>query len=180
MLKILKVLTIILAITASQAAHAIDIIPANDSHSEHINTGDTHPPIKLTPDKSELIRLDKKAGSVIIGNPEHISILAENAKTLVLVPGAAGATHITILDQDSNILMRRHVIVAQPKERYIRIRKPCRGDDKTCEPTRVYFCPDMCHEINMPQGEQNTTTDNSAVSSTSSAGNMPETSDDSE
>jgi len=181
MLKFLTFIAIITAIALPNTAYAIDIIPASKTaHASLEETADTHPPIKLTPDKSELIRLNAKAGSVIIGNPDHVSILAENAKTLVLVPGVPGATHITILDQQANILMRRHVIIAQPKERYVRIRKPCRGEDETCEPTRVYFCPDMCHEINMPMGKENAAIDEGASGTSSGIANMPETADDTE
>ncbi|MBK7361953.1 MAG: hypothetical protein IPJ01_06550 [Micavibrio sp.] len=42
--------------------------------------------------------------------------------------------------------MQRHVIVASPKEKYVRIRKSC-ASSKGCQPTQVYYCPDMCHEI---------------------------------
>lgn len=110
----------------------------------------THPALKLTPDKSELVRLDKPAGSIIIGNPNHLSILADTSKTLVLVPRAPGATHFTVLDMDGAVLMQRHVIVASPKEKYLRVRRSCAGsDDDNCQQTSVFYCPDMCHEIIM-------------------------------
>ena len=179
MLKFFIAFTFIALFSVPQITHAIDIIPSSKSENSALEeAADTHPPIKLTPDKSELIRLGEKAGSVIIGNPEHVSILAENAQTLVLVPGIAGATHITILDQDANILMRRHVVIAHPKERYVRIRKPCRGDDEACEPTRVYFCPDMCHEINIPTIQESASIGDSASTSAGGIGNTPETPDD--
>lgn len=131
----------------------VDIIPAASLSSEPsaIETnGPTHPPVRLTPDKSELIRLDKKAGTIIVGNPEHVSVLAESAQALVLVPRLPGATHVTVLDQFGEVLMSRHVIVASPQKKYVRIRKSCAGsDDDTCQATQVYYCPDMCHEISM-------------------------------
>lgn len=136
--------------STAQEAAALDIMPAKTLSDQTISSaevGETHPPIKLTPDKSEIIKLDGEASSIIIGNPNHLNILAENAKTLVLVGRLPGATHFTVLDKDGNAIMRRHVIVASPKEKYVRIRKPCANGDDSCVRTQVYYCPDMCHEV---------------------------------
>ncbi len=138
----------------NDALALIDTIPGKPivtSGKDYNQTNDTHPPLKITPDKSELIRLDKDAGSIIIGNPSHLSVLADSAKTLVLVPQLPGATHITVLDKESNILMQRHVIVASPEKKYVRIRKSCSADTEGCEPTQIYYCPDMCHKVNVAQ-----------------------------
>ena len=108
----------------------------------------THPALRLTPDKSELVRLDREAASVIVGNPAHISVIIDNPKLAVVVPRQSGATYFSVLDKEGNVIMQRHVIVASPKKNYVRVRRSCSaasGDD--CRPTSVYFCPDMCHEI---------------------------------
>jgi hypothetical protein len=60
---------------------------------------------------------------------------------------------VTILDKQGNVLMQRHVIIASPQKKYVRIRKPCIGDAEGCEPTQVYYCPDMCHKVNVAQEE---------------------------
>lgn len=106
----------------------------------------THPPLRLTPDKSEILNLDTEVKRVIIGNDVHLNILTDSAKRLILVPRAPGATHFTLLDRDGQIIMQRHAIVVSPKEKYVRIRQTCRGGD-SCMPVQMYYCPDMCHEI---------------------------------
>lgn len=151
----------------------VDILPAAVAQERGItyeDIGHTHPAIKMTPDKSELIRLDAPAGSIIIGNPNHLSILADTADTLVLVPRAPGATHFTVLGKDGRVLMQRHVIVASPKEKYIRVRRSCAGsDDKNCQTTSVFYCPDMCHEIMLGGAEGGAETANAAPASGGSA-----------
>ncbi len=140
---------------AAQNASPVDIISASamPSDSAPDNGGaTTHPPVRLTPDKSELIRLDSKAASIIVGNPAHLSVLAESAETLVLVPRQPGATYITVLGQNGDVIMARHVIVASPQKKYVRIRKSCAGGAEGCQTTQVYYCPDMCHEINIETG----------------------------
>ncbi len=65
------------------------------------STGDnmavTHPILRLTQDKSEMVKLDQEAASVIVGNPNHVSVLLDTPDTLVIVPRAAGASHFTIM-----------------------------------------------------------------------------------
>lgn len=145
-------------ILVPMAAHAqsSDFLPVitagNDPHQEIDVT--THDLIRLTPDKSELIRLEKEAGSVIVGNPAHVNVLAESSRILVLVPRVPGATHVTVLDKKGQILMQRHVIVASPKKDYVRVRRTCAGDADQCRGTSVYYCPDMCHEINLAAGDE--------------------------
>jgi len=113
--------------------------------------GDTHPTLKLTPDKSELVRLDADATSVIIGNGEHLGAVAESSRLIVLVPRLPGATYLTVLDAQGKVLMQRHVLVATPKEKYVRIRRTCNTEADGCEATTVYYCPDMCHRVGLVQ-----------------------------
>lgn len=109
----------------------------------------THPLLRLTPDKTEMVRLEREAGSVIVGNPDNLSVLTESPRLLLFVPQRAGATHVTVLDREGAILMQRHVVVAAPKEKYVRIRRSCANASRQgdCQPVTVYYCPDMCHEV---------------------------------
>lgn len=142
----------LLAISAPAHADSkvVDILPPI-THANTINVEDigeaTHPIIRLTPDKSELIRLSESATSIIIGNPAHINVIADSAKLLVIVPRSPGATHFTILGKNGQVIMQRHVIVASPKKDYLRIIRTCAEDAENCQKTSVFYCPDMCHEI---------------------------------
>lgn len=145
----------------SAPAHAdstvVDILPpithANTMEVEDIGEA-THPIIRLTPDKSELIHLDNSAASIIIGNPAHISVIADSAKLIVVIPKAPGATHFTVLGKNGQIIMQRHVIVASPKKDYLRIKRTCSDDAENCQKTSVFYCPDMCHEIRSMEGAE--------------------------
>ena len=54
------------------------------------------------------------------------------------------------MDATGNVVMQRHVIVASPKEKYVRVRRSCAtAENKNCQTTQVFYCPDMCHEIVM-------------------------------
>jgi Flp pilus assembly secretin CpaC len=107
---------------------AIDILPARGMSDDAVtvtNNDATHPMLRLTPDRSELVRLDQDASTVVIGNPAHLSVMVDTSRTLVLVPKLPGATHFSVLDGKGNVIMQRHVIVASPKQHYVRVRRAC-------------------------------------------------------
>lgn len=123
-----------------------------------VNTPDlndiTHPPLRMTPDKSTIIELNEAAGSIIVGNPAHLNIMADSATRLIAVPRAQGASFFTVLGKEGNVIMQRHVIVgstAGPDNKYMRVRRVCAGGSANCQQTSVYYCPDMCHEISVEQ-----------------------------
>ncbi|HEU4839206.1 MAG TPA: pilus assembly protein N-terminal domain-containing protein [Micavibrio sp.] len=140
------------------AQPAQDLMPPVTTQSAATPTealdSETHPALNLTPDKSELVRLDREASSIVVGNPSHISVLLDAPRLAVVIPRSPGATYFTVLDKDGNVIMQRHVIVAAPKKNYVRVRRSCSGSDgsSNCQPTSVYFCPDMCHEIGSGEG----------------------------
>ncbi len=126
------------------AAQAQDLMPRTTTADNLVTT---HPVIRLTPDKSELVRLDQDAVTVIVGNPAHLNVLLDTPRLMVLIPRTPGSTHFTVLDQAGNVIMQRHAIVASQKRDYIRIRRSCVNGDENCEQTSVFFCPDTCHEV---------------------------------
>lgn len=141
------------AMAQAAAPATQDLIPPVTAQSASVPADamgeETHPALNLSPDKSELVRLDREAASVIVGNPNHVTVLLDTPRLAVVIPRQAGATYFTVLDKDGNVITQRHVIVAAPKENYVRVRRSCgnAAQGTTCRPTSVYFCPDMCHEI---------------------------------
>ena len=143
MLRLLTIFTCVLCLGVLNA-QAQDLMPPTSSLENLVTT---HPDLKLTPDKSELVRLDQDAMTVIVGNPAHLNVMLDTPRLMVLVPRAPGATHFTVLDRDGNVIMQRHALVAAPKRQYVRIRRSCASGAEGCQPTSVFYCPDSCHEV---------------------------------
>lgn len=136
---------------AEEGAATRDLIPAmgvmaDTPESEGGPDFVTHPTLYLTPDKSEVLTLDEDAQSVIVGSPYNLSVITETARRLVLAPQAPGATFFTVLGDKGNVIMQRHVVVAAPREKYVRVRRTCSGRG-ACNPTDIYWCPDACHAV---------------------------------
>lgn len=112
-----------------------------------------YPMIRLTPDKPQIVRLSRDATNIVVGNDAHLNVIPDTSRTLVLVPRLPGATYFEVLDAQSNVIMGRHVIVAAPKQDYVRVRRACTSEMDDCTRYSVFFCPDMCHEVNVMQEE---------------------------
>ena len=179
---LLLALMIVMMPGASRAQDGIvDILPPIlEAEDSDLVSADqvTHAAIRLTPDKSELVRLEEEAGSIIIGNPIHINIIADSSKTIVVVPRVPGATHFTILGKKGQVLMQRHVIVASPKKDYIRVKRTCTEDaGEGCQSTSVFYCPDMCHEIGIAVPEDTSTQDDASSGDDTAGGSGDSTGD---
>ena len=148
--KFLLLAVVILTGSHISMAQAQDIdMPRMTQKSDGQEFTGTYPTLRMTPDKSEMLRLDAEAASVVVGNPNHISVLLDTPDTIIVVPRAAGASHFTVTGKDGSILMQRHVIVGAQTEQYVRIRRSCNAaaGGTQCQEMSTYFCPDTCHEV---------------------------------
>jgi len=128
---------------------------AETAREYEVNGEETHPPVRLTPDRTEMVKLDEDANSIIIGNPAHLNVLLDNPRLLLLAARQPGATQLTVLNREGKVIMQRHVIVSGPKEDYIRIRRSCINGGSGCQPTTVYYCPGICHDVRLLAGQVN-------------------------
>lgn len=112
-------------------------------------------PLKISPDKPEIIKLDRDVVNILVGNEDTLKAIPDSKRTVILIPKAAGATYFKAIDADGKIIMQRHVIVgtSDNSNKYLRIRRACASGDTACKPYSVYYCPDMCHEVSMERGK---------------------------
>lgn len=134
------------------ANQTIDTIPPKTATLDGELPSGQFPILRLTPDKIDVLRLEKDAVNVIVGNAAHLMAVIETPRQVLLVPRAPGATHFQVLDAKGNTIMERAVIVASPRQDYIRVRRACATKDSgECLEYSVFYCPDMCHSINVTQ-----------------------------
>ena len=113
------------------------------------------PPLRITPDKPEVITLDRDAINILVGSNKHLRVVPDTNRTLVLIPKQPGSTYFKALDAEGKVIMQRYVIIGSPKSNYIRVRRACSNSDKNCQQYSVYYCPDMCHDVSVVQGDAN-------------------------
>ena len=112
------------------------------------------PPLRISPDQPTVLQLDRDAINILVGSNKNLRVVPDTNRTLVLIPKQPGSTYFRALDAEGKVVMQRHVIIGAPKNDYIRIRRACvNSGDKGCREYSVYYCPDMCHEVSVSQGE---------------------------
>jgi Pilus formation protein N terminal region len=113
--------------------------------------------IRITPDSSKIIRLEQDAASVIVANPAHAEVILDSPRLLVVMPRQPGVTSFTVLNAKGETLAQKRVIVTTAAEqKYVRVRKSCRGNDSSCVPEAYYYCPDSCYPVQaLPPGDGN-------------------------
>lgn len=115
--------------------------------SSHEKLLDDDSALRLASNKDLLLRLDRDAATVIVNNPENVSIMLDSPRLLILMPRQPGATSFTVLSSGGDVIMQRDVIVSNVQSNYVRIRKMCSGADTSCLPASYYYCPDGCYEV---------------------------------
>ncbi|MES2729115.1 MAG: pilus assembly protein N-terminal domain-containing protein [Pseudomonadota bacterium] len=124
---------------------------SSTSATERAGTDGDYPLLRLTPDKPETIQLERAAVNVLIGNDTHLQIIPDTSRNLILMPRKPGTTYFKVLDAAGDIIMQRHVVIAPPKHNYVRIRRACTAAQPDCKAYSMYYCPDICHEMDLPQ-----------------------------
>lgn len=111
--------------------------------------------LRLSTGQSETITLKEDAASVIVANPSHATVFLDNARTLVVVPRAAGATNFKVLNSKGETILSQPILVNNTDNKeYIRVTRIC-GGTANCQASTTYYCPDNCVPVAVPQPESN-------------------------
>lgn len=132
---------------AMSAEKMIAITDDASSGVDVVETSQNDDVIKMLPDRPMVLKLDSDVANILIGNDLYLNIFPDSRRTLILMPLVPGATFFKALDEDGNVIIEKRVIVASPKEEYIRVRQACGPDDELCTFQSIYYCPDMCHNV---------------------------------
>ena len=109
----------------------------NPAHAAGID--DPTDAVIVTVDRAKLFRINKPAGTIIIGNPAIADATIEDDRTLVLTGRSFGVTNLMILTADGELIVDRTIVVRGHEANTVRIYS--RSSRKTfacapvCEPT---------------------------------------------
>lgn len=145
-------LVFVFALTGAAHADGIDSLQrliGAEGDSKSVSRDENAGILRLTPDKTHVLRLERDAASVIVANPEHAGVMLDSPRLLIIMPRQPGTTSFTVLDARGESLLEKTVIVSavQQDKQYVRIRRMCDGNDNSCVPSANYYCPDGCYEI---------------------------------
>jgi len=72
-------------------------------------------------DQAMMLRLERPAAEVVVGNPSIADVLIQTSKVLVLTGKSFGETNLIVLDPQGKVTVNRRVVVAEPRSGYVTV-----------------------------------------------------------
>lgn len=95
---------------------------------------DSKEPITLEMDRARVLRLERPADMIIIGNPLIADASVQDRQTLVLTGRSFGVTNLIALDKDGKPILEKSLIVEAHEENFVRIYRRSLRETLTCSP----------------------------------------------
>lgn len=72
-------------------------------------------------DQATMLRLERSAAEIVIGNPSIADVAVQSSKTIVLTGKSYGETNLIVLDSEGKTLVNRRVVVQEPRGGYVTV-----------------------------------------------------------
>ncbi|GGD05370.1 pilus assembly protein N-terminal domain-containing protein [Aureimonas glaciei] len=90
--------------------------------------------LQVSVDHARILKIDRPAASVIIGNPSIVDITVHDSHTLVLTGRSYGITNIVVLDSDGGSIIDEEVAVRSFEKGTVRIYRQAERTTLACLP----------------------------------------------
>lgn len=92
--------------------------------------------VSVTIDQAQIVRLDRPAAEIIVGNPSIADVSVQSGKVLVVTGKSYGRTNLIVIDADGKQVVNRYLSVTEPGRGYVMVHKG---------PTQwTYYCAPNC------------------------------------
>ena len=85
-------------------------------------------------DQAMMLRLERSAAEVVVGNPSIADVAIQDSKVLVLTGKSFGETNLIVLDAQGKVIINRRVVVAEPRSGYVTVYHGTRRETLQCSP----------------------------------------------
>ena len=90
--------------------------------------------IEVLIDQATMLRLERSAAEIVVGNPSIADVAVQNNKVIVLTGKSFGQTNLIVLDSAGKIIIDQRVVVAEPAGGYVTVYKGTRRETLHCSP----------------------------------------------
>lgn len=90
--------------------------------------------LRIYKDQSRVLKLDRAASSVIVGNAEVAEVAVADPQTVVVTGKNYGATNLVILDAEGNALFDERVLVSIDEGSTVRLYQSTQRTILSCTP----------------------------------------------
>jgi hypothetical protein len=120
--KELLCLTIILALLATGAAAS--------AKAQNAEAND----VIVLIDQASLLKLDRPAAEIVVGNPSIADVSVQSGKVLILTGKSFGETNLIVIDADGKMITNRRLIVQEPRTGFVTLYKGSVRQTLHCAP----------------------------------------------
>jgi Pilus formation protein N terminal region len=86
-------------------------------------------------DQATLLRLERSAAEIVVGNPSIADVAVQSGKVLVVTGKSFGETNLIVLDADGKVIVNRRLVVAEPRTGYVTLYRGSARQTLHCAPT---------------------------------------------
>ena len=72
-------------------------------------------------DEATMLRLERPAAEIVVGNPSIADVAVQSGKGLVLTGKSFGQTNLIVLDAQGKVIINRRVVVQEPRGGYVTV-----------------------------------------------------------
>ena len=75
--------------------------------------------VQVLVDQATLVRLDRSAAEIVVGNPSIADVSVQSGKVLVVTGKSFGETNLIVMDADGKVVANRQLIVQEPRTGFV-------------------------------------------------------------
>jgi Pilus formation protein N terminal region len=75
--------------------------------------------VQVLVDQATLVRLDRPAAEIVVGNPSIADVSVQSGKVLVVTGKSFGETNLIVMDVDGKVVANRQLIVQEPRTGFV-------------------------------------------------------------
>ena len=75
--------------------------------------------VEVIIDQATLVRLDRPAAEIVVGNPSIADVSVQSGKVLVVTGKSFGETNLIVMDADGKVVVNRRLIVQEPRTGFV-------------------------------------------------------------
>jgi Pilus formation protein N terminal region len=90
--------------------------------------------VQILVDQATLVRLDRPAAEIIVGNPSIADVSVQSGKVLVVTGKSFGETNLIVIDADGKVVADRQLIVQEPRTGFVTMYRGEKRQTLHCAP----------------------------------------------
>ena len=90
--------------------------------------------VQVVVDQATLVRLDRPAAEIVVGNPSIADVSVQSSQVLVVTGKSFGETNLIVMDADGKVVANRQLIVQEPRTGFVTMYRGSARQTLHCAP----------------------------------------------